>query len=351
LTTAALAALCLWQTRAFAQQTPPPDSGSQTSSKPDKPDGIDILPSPDEPSSVRTTPPPPEIRIPNFTSCSIAELRKAIPDLGHLKAAQDQSQLPALLDKIGTKTVDIASRTPNLVSDESVVSDHLGIETVQNFSFLVLQHISKSGAIILDEFRVDARSGEKFQTEALEKAIEARAHSSESSSLGLPSRRSLPGSEKSPPAQGFVNEWLNFYPPNRSHADFRYLGQQKVKGRPMLVVAFSQKPAVIPIPAMLAYENRLYKIFLQGVAWVDAKDFRIVRLRTDILSAPPGVPLRQFSADTHFTEIRVAEIATPLWLPRQVVITSNFAASTLRETHSYSHYRLFRTKSKLLLNP
>ena len=281
----------------------------------------------------------------------MAELQKAIPELGHLKAAEDQSQLPVLLDKIGVKTVDIARRTPNLVSDESVVSDHRDIRTVQNFSFLVLQHISKSGAIILDEFRVDARSGEKLQTEELEKALEASAHPSESSSLGLPSGRSLPGSEKIPPAQGFVNEWLNFYPANRAHADFRYLGQQKVKGRPMLVVAFSQKPAVIPIPAMLAYENRLYKIFLQGVAWVDAKDFRIVRLRTDILSAPPGVPLRQFSADTQFSEIRVADIATPLWLPRQVVITSDFAASTLRETHSYSHYRLFRTKSKLMLNP
>jgi hypothetical protein len=341
LTAAPLTALCLWQTCAFAQQTPLPDHSNQTSPNPDKPDEIEILNSPPEPSTVPSTPPPAEIKTPNFTSCSMAELQKVIPELGHLKAAQDQSQLPALLDKIGAKTVDIARRTPNLVSDESVISDHLGIMTVQNFSFLVLQHISKSGAIILDEFRVDARSGEKFQTEELENAVEASARSSESSSLGLPSGRSLPGSEKIPPAQGFVSEWLNFYPPNRLHADFRYLGQQKLKGRPMLVVAFAQKPAFIPLPAIFAYENRLYKIFLQGVAWVDANDFRIVRMRTDILSSPPGVPLRQFSADTQFTAVRVADIAMPLWLPRQVVITSNLAASTLRETHSYSHYPYF----------
>jgi hypothetical protein len=281
----------------------------------------------------------------------MAELQKAIPDLGHVKTAQDQSQLSTLLDKIGTKIVDIAHRTPNLVSDESVISDRLGINMVQNFSFLVLQHISKSGAIVFDEFRVDARSGEKFQSDELEKTAEASAKSDESSSLALPPGRFLPGSEKIPPAQGFVNEWLNFYPSNRSRVDFRYLGQQKLNGRAMLLVAFAQKPALIPVPAILAYENRLYKTFLQGVAWVDAKDFRIVRLRTDILSPPPGVPLRQFSADTQFTEVRVADITTPLWLPRQVVITSTLAASTLRETHSYSHYRLFRTKSKLLLNP
>jgi hypothetical protein len=351
LTTAALTASCLSPARAFAQQSPSPDHSNQTSPKPDKPDEIDILESPSEPSTVPKTPPAAEVKTPNFTSCSMAELRKAIPELGHLKAAQDQSQLPAVLDKIGAKTVDIARRTPNLVSDESVISDRGGMRTPQDYSFLVLQHISKSGGFVLDEFRVDVKSGEKFQTEELEKAAEASARSSESSSLGLPSGRSLPGSEKIPPAQGFVSQWLNFYPPNRSHADFRYLGQQKMDGRPTLVVAFAQKPGVIPLPAIFAYENRLYKIFLQGVAWVDAADFRIVRLHTDILSPPPGVPLRQFSADTHFTEVRVAEISTPLWLPRQVVIASNIADSILRETHSYSHYRLFRTKSKLLLNP
>lgn len=351
LTAAALNALCLWQTCAVAQQTPSPDHSSQTSTKPDKPEEIDILNNPPQPGSVPMTPPRPKIKIPNFTSCSMAELQKAMPDLRHLKAVQDQSQLSALLDKIGTKIVDIAHRTPNLVSDESVISDRDGIRTLQVFSFLVLQRIAKSGAIILDEFRVDAKSGETFQTQELEKAAEASARSSESSSLGLPSGRSLPGSETIPPAQGFVNQWLNFYSPNRSHADFRYLGQQKMDGRPTLVVAFAQKPGFLPLPATLAYENRLYKMFRQGVAWVDAKDFRIVRLRTDILSPPPGVPLRQFSADIQFTEVRVAEIAAPLWLPRQVVITSDLAASTLRETHSYSHYRLFRTKSKLLLNP
>lgn len=351
LATAALTALCLSPARAFAQQSPSPDHSNQTSPKPDTPDEIDILESPSEPSTVPKTPPAPEVKTPNFTSCSMAELRKAIPELGHLRAAQDQSQLPALLDKIGTKTVDIARRTPNLVSDESVISDRGGMRTLQDYSFLVLQHISKSGGFVLDEFRVDVKSGEKFQTEELEKGAEASARSSESSSLRLPSGRSLPGLEKIPPAQGFVSQWLNFYPPNRSHADFRYLGQQKMDGRPTLVVAFAQKPGVIPLPAIFAYENRLYKIFLQGVAWVNAADFRIVRLHTDILSLPPGVPLRQFSADTHFTEVRVAEIATPLWLPRQVVIASNIADSILRETHSYSNYRLFRTKSKLLLNP
>jgi hypothetical protein len=350
LTAVALAAWCLWPNRAFAQQDPSPD-GSQTSPEPAKPDGTDILNSPAAPAPISNTPPVAEIKIPNFTSCSLAELQKTIHELKHLKAAPDQSELSALLDKIGAKTVDIARRTPNLLSDESVVSDRDGIRTLQHFSFLVLLHVSRSNAIILDEFRVDAKSGEKFQTEELEKAAEASAPPSDPSSLVLPSGKPRPGPGGTPPSQGFVNEWLNFYPSNRIQAEFRYLGQQKLDHRQTLVVAFAQKPAVVRIPAIVTYHDKLYKIFRQGVVWVDATDFRIVRLRTDILSPPPGVPLRQLTSDIQFVEVRVAEIASPLWLPRDVVVTSNFAGSTLRETHSYSHYRLFRTKSKLLLNP
>jgi hypothetical protein len=340
----------LWPNRAFAQQDPSPH-GSQTSPEPAKPDGTDILNNPAAPAPISNTPPVLEIKIPNFNSCSLAELQKTIHELKHLKAARDQSELSALLDKIGAKTVDIASRTPNLLSDESVVSDRDGIKTLQHFSFLVLQHVSRSNAIILDEFRVDAKSGEKFQTEELEKAADASAPPSDPSSLVLHSGKPRPGPGGTPPSQGFVNEWLNFYPPNRIQAEFRYLGQQKLGRRQTLVVAFAQKPAFVRIPAIVTYHDKLYKIFRQGVAWVDATDFRIVRLRTDILSPPPGVPLRQLTSDIQFVEVHVAEIASPLWLPRDVVVTSNFAGSTLRETHSYSHYRLFRTKSKLLLNP
>jgi hypothetical protein len=253
----------LWQIRAFAQQNPSPDSSSQTSPQPCKPNEIDILNTPPEPITVPSTPPA-EIKIPNFTSCSIVELQKTIPELKYLKASSDQSQLSALLDKIGSKTVDIARRTPNPVSDESIISDRGGIKTLQSFSFLVLQHVSRSNAIVLDEFRVDARSGEKFQTEALEKAAEANAPPSDPSSLVLPSGTLQPRSGGGPPSQGFVNEWLNFYPSNRIQAEFRYLGQQELDGRQTLVVAFAQKPAFVRYPAIVTYHDKLYKIFRQG---------------------------------------------------------------------------------------
>ena len=342
---APLALLCLLEAFGPAQQNPPENSTPTQS----QPDVIDILTGPTEQSSTPSAAPAePEIRIPNFTSCSISELKKIIPDLAHLKPSQDQSHLTAILDKIGATTIDIARKTPNLISDEQIISQNGVMRTRQNFSFLVLQHLSKSNAIVLDEFRVDTKTGEKFQTENI---VQAQTAGSGSSALELPPSRSILNSGGAPSTQGFFSQWLSFYPSNRRQAEFRYLGEQKTKGHRTLVVAFAQKPGSVPIPATVEYHEKRHRFFMQGVAWVDAADFRILRLWTDILAAPPGVPLRKFSTDAHFAEARIAEIAYALWLPRQIVVDWNIAGSTQRNTHTYSNYRLFRAKSKLVLNP
>jgi hypothetical protein len=92
-------------------------------------------------------------------------------------------------------------------------------------------------------------------------------------------------------------------------------------------------------------------MFLQGVAWVDASDFRIVRLRTDLLSPLPEVSLHRLTADIQFVPTRIEEVPSVLWLPRDVMVTSEVGGATLREDHLYSEYRLFRAKSRVVLNP
>jgi hypothetical protein len=122
-----------------------------------------------------------------------------------------------------------------------------------------------------------------------------------------------------------------------------------MNGRHTQVVALAQKPALVELPTVFAFENQLFRVFMEGVAWVDATSFAILRLRLELLSAPATVPLRQFSVDSQFAQVSIAELTAPLWLPTQIVITTNLAGSTQRETHSYSNYRLFRTRSKLVL--
>jgi hypothetical protein len=344
----------LWQALVFAQQSPDSAGAAQIPPSPAKPDVIEIpvQPAGDGDMLAPSVPSLPAVRIPNFTSCPIAELQQTVRELAHLKSVPDQSKLAELLDNVGAQTVESARKTPNLISHEAVVSERGGVETRQNFSYLVLQHSLGSEGIVLDEFRVDLKSGEKFQTEDIEKAAVSNSLGSSSSSLDLPSlRHSLPGSDSPPMSQGFGNDWLHFYPSNRSESTFRYLGEQKMNGHRTLVVAFAQKPGSVRLPGLIAFENKTLPVYMQGVAWIDPSDFKIVRLRTDLLSPPAGVPLRQLTADIQFAEIRIAEITSPLWLPRQVVVTTNVGGMTLRETHMYSNYRLFRAHSKIRLNP
>jgi len=336
-----------WQAPAFGQQSPAPDNSKAPQSA-TQPDEINILVTPSS-----SAPAAPEIKIPNFASCSLAELQHAIPELAHLKFAEDQSQLASLLDQIGATTVDIARKTPNLISNEAVVLEQGGATTRLNFSFLVVQRQMDPKSVVFDEYRVDLKSGEKIETE-FEKVVRANSDlSSEAIGLPSPGGKVMPQGTQGPPSvsKGFVNQWLYFHPLNRRDSDFRYLGEQIVDGHRTLAIAFAQKPGSVRLPATIAYQDKNLAIFMQGVAWIDPTNFRIIRLRSDLLAPPSGVPLRQLTTDIQFAEIRVADAPSPLWVPQAVTITASMGAVTVHESHSYSGFRLFRARSKILLNP
>jgi len=352
----AVAALAALAQVGYAQIAPqpvqPPDSGTQTPTLAPKTETIEIplqLPPTETPAAPQAPGAFPEIKFPNFATCSMAELQLTVPELGRLRVAESQSELPALLDKIGAKTVQIAGKTPDLISHEAVVSEQRDQTTRQNFSFLILQHAVGPNTRVLDEFRVDAATGEKFQTDFIEKSAEAKASSAAPSLLDLPSARPIVPESIGPMSQGFVSAWLYFYPANRRQLEFRYLGQEKMDGHQTLVVAFAQKPGLVQLPTVIDYNLKTYRIFMQGVAWVDANDFRIVRLQSDVLSVPSGLPLRQLTADIRFAQTSIVDVASPLWLPTQVVVTTNLNGSTQRERHRYSNYRLFRTRSRMVM--
>jgi len=316
---------------------------------------IDVLPvSPAEAQAAASAPTIATVNTLNFVSCGIAELKQAVPELRGLKAAEGQEELTALLNKVGAKTVELARETPDLISHEAVVeSQQRVVIRRQNFSYLILSRLHNREAVILEEYRVDLQSGEKFQAEEAKQAAASDSPAS-SSTLDLPtaSQRVSARTAGGPPlSQGFASMWLYFYPLNRQESAFRFLGQQKMDGHHTLVVAFAQKPGSVRLPTEFRYEGKSIPIFLQGVAWVDASDFRIVRIRTDLLSPLPEDTLRRLTADVQFAQTSVAGVASPLWLPREVAVTSNVRGLILNDNHKYSDYRAFRVQSKILPNP
>lgn len=286
-----------------------------------------------------------EVNYPNFTSCPLADLQQTVPELKGLKPAADQEGLSNLLDRVGAKTVDIARNTPNLISRETVTERPQGpAASRRDYDYLILAHIEEK-TVELDEFRVDLKSGEKFQTdEILKKGSPARAELERTS-------QQLGKAGHAPMSQGFATSWVHFYPANRKTETYRFLGEQKMEGQRTMVLAFAQQPALVLSPAMVEHEGKMVPMYFQGVAWVDASDFRILRLRTDLLTPLPEVFLHRLTAEIQFGLTRIESVASPVPLPHEVMLTSTVGGSTVQELHKYSGYRLFRAKSKILLPP
>jgi len=274
----------------------------------------------------------------SFVDCPIAELQEIVPELRGLQTSQNQEELIALLDKIGSKTVDLFQRVPNLISQEEVVESQGSRKALRRkFSYLILSHRSRD-AVTLEEYRVDVQSNQP-QPDDVDTGTSASHHTD----TGNP--------QASPLAHGFAYMWVLFYPSNRAESTFRYLGRQKINRRNTLVVAFSQKPGFVRSPGEVRLEGRSIPILHQGVAWVDASDFRIVRLRTDLTSPLPDIQLRSLTAEVQFAETQVAGVTSSLWLPREVVVTSDVNGLTSRDRHAYSNYRAYGVQTRLLLAP
>jgi hypothetical protein len=287
-----------------------------------------------------------EVNFPNFTSCKLEELQLAVPDLKGLKPAVDQGELASLLDKVGATTVDIAQHTPNLISDESVTESVRGRPDVQhNYDYLIVNRLH-GNVVALNEYRVDLKTGDKFETDSIMKDDSAAWSELERASQELSFQSGGP-----PASRGFATSWVYFYPNNYPQAAFRYLGRQQLNGKHTLVLAFAQKPELVNLPAIFRSQGRVAPMFLQGVAWVDPSDFRILRLRTDLLAPVPEVSLHRLTADIEFATTKVEDVESPLWLPHEVAVTSECGGTTLHEVHKYSKYRLFRAKSRIVLNP
>lgn len=292
------------------------------------------------------------VNFPNFTACTIAELQLTVPELSGLKAAPDQDGLATLLSKVGAKMVDIARNTPNLISHEIVTESRQGaVDVRRDYNYLILTRSEGTKDAFLNEFRVDIKTGAKFQTEDI---MNDSAIPSESSPSD-PGRASHEGaasqSGQPPTSQGFATSWVYFYPLTQTQSTFRYLGEQKVNGQRTLVLAFAQKPQAVRSPGLFRSEDKTVPMFFQGVAWFDASDFQILRLRTDLLSPLPEVFLHRLTADIQFLPTRIAEVPSFLFLPHEVTVTSEVNGSILKENHEYSDYHLFRSRSRILPDP
>jgi hypothetical protein len=259
----------------------------------------------------------------------LQDLLRAVPELRGLEPTGNQDELASILDKAGRVTEDLLDSMPNLISREEVtqqklrapgsIKDHRRFE----FDYMILTH-RQGTTVTLDEYRAGP-DGSPLEAQGLEEGYML--------------------------TRGFASEWLHFLPSIQLAERQRYLGQQTNGGLRCYVVAFAQKPGLATITGTVTYEGRAVCILYQGIAWIDEASFRIVRLRTDMLAPHPDIGLERQTTELRLGETRLPQTVSPLWLPQEVVVTTEMRNQFFRNLHRYSGYRLFKVETKILPAP
>jgi len=258
----------------------------------------------------------------SYVDYSLPELQKAVPQLHGLQPDPNQDQLPVLLTKAGKVIDNLLRKTPSLLSREQV---RLNRSRPRDFDYLTLFHEDPVNLrTMLEEYRIDP------QGRSIEPGVE---------------------DSRNPSSLGFKNAWLLFLPSDQSQSKFRYLGRQQVGDHGTFVVAFTQNPANVQVPAEVRFQGKRIPVFWQGIAWVEELTFRIIRLRSNLLDPIPSIHLQQLTSELQFDDTNVSGLASPLWLPREVDVTTRINGQIVSEIHRYSNYRLYAASSKIVPAP
>jgi len=270
-----------------------------------------------------------------YVDLPVAEIQAKVEELQGLELEAGQEDLTSLLDRVGERCVDLLHHTPNVASREEQITEQRGVSQMsqgavrpvmapptrdrQEFGYLLLSH-SVEGGVELQEYRTN-KQGQPLETS-----------------------RSRNGQM----TEGFASEWLRLLPGNRHESRFRYLGRQQVDKRKTLVLAFAQIPEEVKYPGRFLFNGIQVPMLLQGLVWVDAIDFRIVRMREDMLAPRPDVYLKEVTTRIRFADVALEKAGTSFWLPVEAAISWNCKGILVEQRHIYSNYRLYSVKTRII---
>jgi hypothetical protein len=263
------------------------------------------------------------------------KFKEAVPALKGLKPDSSQDQLPVILAGLAKRIGEVLPRLPNLVSNEEIYHFQSAPGTpgagglpneqpwTREFKYEILTHHYTDGSMAIEEVRTDS------------KGRPADAASQFSASKGY----------------GFGYQWLFFRAAGQPELRFRYLGEQDKEGKKTFVVAFAQDPAKVANPARFQWGGKVAPFYYEGVLWIDQATFDIVVLRSDLLNPLPNLHLLQMSTQVTFHDEPIHAFNAVLWLPSEVMVSSDQGAGPVEETHHYSDYHVFQAPPKPVASP
>jgi hypothetical protein len=263
-------------------------------------------------------------RVESVVTQPLASLIQAVPELQGLQPAASQDDLVSILKKTGENVKAFFDSFQNTASVEQIREQRLARDGKvkdsqdQKFQYLLLAR-QESWGLGLEEYRTNF-------------------HGDRTAPTGLESGMMV--------TSGFASASLLFHPEYQAGATFRYLGQQAHNGRACQVVAFAQTPAKAQMVERFNTDDGSVLLLFQGLAWIGADNFKIARLRTDLLQPQTKIRLQRQTTEITYDPVQFKQVASALWLPSQVAVTLQWAGKTYHNEHRYSDFRLFNTQTQ-----
>lgn len=270
-----------------------------------------------------------------YVDVPVSEVVPAVPELKGLIPETSQEGLASLLDHVGQTCLDLLQHTPNLASREEQITQQRMVSRISHGVFVPVMGVTATDR---QEF------GYLLLTRATGDGMELREYRTDKHGRPIETTKSQGGQM----TEGFVSEWLRLLPGNQSELRIHYLGREETDGHKTRVIAFAQVPGHIRYPAQFSFDGVLVTVLFQGIAWIDASDFRLVRLREDLLTPRADLYLSELTTTIHFAEVQIPKAATALWLPKEVEISWEYKGLAVEQRHLYSDFRLYEVHSKIV---
>jgi len=250
---------------------------------------------------------------------SLDNLGKRIPELRKIHPAGNLQELPAILKKTASNVDSFFRDIVDVIAQEKITQERLNSggaviasERVRD-NYLILRHVNGARTDIV-EYRMDA-NGNHLDHPGLNKGYFVTL--------------------------GFALSCNYFSTAFQPELKFRYLGDQKIGPQDTYVVAFAQEPGkATNFVTMTGRSDTRVHMLMQGVAWVDKSNFQIIRTRMDLLAPRPEIGLEQLTTVVTLGKVQLLDVATPLWLPKEVKVALKFRE--FDPDHRYSYEVGFR---------
>ena len=248
------------------------------------------------------------------------------PFLHKLQPAASQRELPDVLARVGNTCTKMLLDFPRVSADEEVFSE-LGPQGRWGSPFL--RH-HKFRYIVIPHPTGDYPGLEEYRTDLKGKALDV-----------------LNSRDFFMITSDFVSTWLFLSPADQRDSTFRYFGTQTIRKQECHVVGFAQDPERVHSVGVCIIRGKSIALLVQGVVWVDAETFQILRIKTWLLAPRPDIDLGAQITTVDFFPVQPIGTQRVLWLPRDVTVEAVYRGLPIRNTHHYSNFKLFRVESTI----